>query len=116
MATLCAYSWPGNVRELKNDMDYLAATVETTIAEPWHLPAKFGPKRDESDDFVQPSPASRAFRPIEEELRELERQRMGEALEATGGVQTRAADLIAMPRRTFFSKMKQYGLSPKSER
>jgi DNA-binding NtrC family response regulator len=53
----------------------------------------------------------RRFRPIAEELREIERTRMEEALEATGGVQTRAAELIAMPIRTFAFKLKQYGLS-----
>ena len=36
---------------------------------------------------------------------------MEEALEATGGVQTRAAELIGMPVRTFVFKVKQYGLS-----
>lgn len=116
MAMLCAYSWPGNLRELKNDMAYLAAIVETTLVEPWHLPSKFAPPKDEPASSGPKVPLSRAFRPIEEELRELEQQRMREALEAVGGVQTRAADLIAMPRRTFFAKMKHYGLSVKGSR
>src|SRR5690606_32479015 len=57
-----------------------------------------------------PSPLRPPFRAIGEELRELERRRMAEALEATGGVQTRAAALIGMPLRTFVLKLKQYGL------
>lgn len=52
----------------------------------------------------------RAFRPIDDEVRELERTRMRQALEASGGNQTRAAMLIAMPLRTFVSKLKLYGL------
>jgi len=36
--------------------------------------------------------------------------RMQEALEQTGWVQTRAAELIGMPLRTFQQKVKQYGL------
>ncbi|WP_437874493.1 sigma 54-interacting transcriptional regulator [Sorangium sp. So ce513] len=55
--------------------------------------------------------APRRFTPIAEEVRQLERRRMEEALEATGGVQTRAAELIGMPVRTFVLKVKQYGLS-----
>ena len=51
-----------------------------------------------------------AFRPIGEEVEELERRRMAQALEAVGGVQTRAADLIGMPRRTFTVKLRRYGL------
>ena len=62
----------------------------------------------------QPPPAG--FRPLAEELRELERQRMSEALDAAGGVQNRAAQLIAMPLRTFAGKVKLYGLAPRAGR
>jgi two-component system response regulator AtoC len=51
-----------------------------------------------------------SFTPIADEIRELERSRMQEALEQTGWVQTRAAELIGMPLRTFQQKAKQYGL------
>ena len=54
--------------------------------------------------------AKASFRPIAEELKELERRRMAEALAATGGVKTRAAQLIDMPIRTFTLKLKQYKL------
>ncbi|NPC83299.1 sigma-54-dependent Fis family transcriptional regulator, partial [Pyxidicoccus fallax] len=54
------------------------------------------------------APAS--FRPIAEEVRELEYRRMREALEAAGGVQTRAAQLIGMPLRTFKFKARRYQL------
>ena len=50
------------------------------------------------------------FQPINDELRELERRRMAEALAAAGGVKTRAAQLIDMPIRTFTLKLKQYKL------
>ncbi|RKH07918.1 sigma 54-interacting transcriptional regulator [Corallococcus carmarthensis] len=118
MACLLAFDWPGNVRELKNDMAFLAATVRDASVEPWHLPSKLGGPRTPVpvDPPVAPVGAPPRFRPIEEELRELERARMVEALEASGGVQTHAAELLAMPRRTFFTKMKQYGLSPRPPR
>jgi transcriptional regulator with GAF, ATPase, and Fis domain len=54
----------------------------------------------------------RSFRPIDDEVRELERARMIEALAATGGVQNRAAELIQMPLRTFVTKLKRYGITP----
>jgi len=38
--------------------------------------------------------------------------RIREALEETGGNQTKAAGLLGMPVRTFFEKVKQYGLRP----
>ena len=52
------------------------------------------------------------FRPIADEVRELERARMIAALQATGGVQNRAAALIEMPLRTFVTKVKRYAIAP----
>lgn len=49
-------------------------------------------------------------------MRDLERTRILEALTRTGGVQIRAAELFGMPRRTFFAKIKQYGISVRSTR
>lgn len=119
MALLLAYPWPGNVRELQNDMEYLAAVVQDESVEHWHLPPKLGgPPLESSAPRVQagdvPSSGtapSTSFRPLESEVRALERQRILEALTATGGIQIRAAELLGMPRRTFFAKVKQYGIS-----
>jgi transcriptional regulator with GAF, ATPase, and Fis domain len=56
--------------------------------------------------------SARTFRPIDDEVRELERKRMIEALAATSGVQNRAAELIQMPLRTFVTKLKRYAIAP----
>jgi DNA-binding NtrC family response regulator len=120
LVRLGAYGFPGNVRELKNAMDYAAATAEGTAVEPWALPDRVTgraraapPAAAESGAAPGPagSEAEHRFRPLAEEVRDLERTRMVEALEATGGVQTRAAELLEMPIRTFSFKLKQYGLS-----
>jgi two-component system response regulator AtoC len=115
LTRLGAYAFPGNVRELKNAMDYAAATEEGATVEPWSLPDRIAGRASApptSPSTASPrEPAPRRFRPVAEELREIERTRMGEALEETGGVQTRAAELIGMPIRTFAFKLKQYGLS-----
>jgi two-component system response regulator AtoC len=54
------------------------------------------------------------FPAIADEIRQLEQRRIEEALEATGGVQTRAAELIGMPLRTFQQKVKLLGLGRRS--
>ena len=112
MYKLAAYPFPGNVRELRNVLDFVAATVDGDVLLPWHLAEQItSPVAPFAADQPQvASPAPRKFRPIEEELRELERQRMAEALTATSGVYARAAELIAMPIRTFANKLKQYEL------
>jgi two-component system response regulator AtoC len=137
MLALARYAWPGNVRELKNTMDYAAAALEDEIVEPWHLPARISgdavtPSEDsetarpaQAEDPADASvavagsgeprgearPFGRAFRPLAEEIKGLERRRMTEALEATSGFQKRAAELIGMPLRTFVLKLKQHGIA-----
>ncbi|WP_240360238.1 sigma 54-interacting transcriptional regulator [Pyxidicoccus caerfyrddinensis] len=115
MEVLRAHPWPGNVRELKNVMEYAATTATGPLLEASHLPDSL--QRPPGDEPTPPSPAGPAqgeapgsFRSIAEEVRELEYRRMREALEATGGVQTRAAQLIGMPLRTFKFKARRYQL------
>ncbi|RKH36775.1 sigma-54 interaction domain-containing protein, partial [Corallococcus llansteffanensis] len=119
MGVLGAHAWPGNVRELKNALEYAVATSPGPVVEPSHLPESLraGLVRPEVEPEVEPVPdavrdaAPRTFQNLAEELRMLERQRMLEALEATGGVQTRAAQLIGMPLRTFAFKLKQHRIA-----
>jgi DNA-binding NtrC family response regulator len=110
---LQSYAWPGNLRELKNVMEYAAAAAAAgeELLQPWHLPTSLSGDAAEGKSASPPERPGSRFRPVAEELRELERQRMREALDAADGVQTRAAELIGMPLRTFVMKLKQYGLS-----
>ena len=124
LQVLASYEWPGNVRELKNVMDFLAATTEDEI-DPEHIAARLRqvrpPTRTGETRVVEPPPPTaelpaKTFRPLEEELRELEKRRIGEALAAFGGNQTRAAEAISMPLRTFVNKVRLYNLSPRARR
>ncbi len=115
MQALTTYAWPGNVRELKNVIQFVSAATEEDTLEPWHLPESLANEPAVAAGSV-PAPGAALtqpakFRPVADELRELERQRMQDALDAAQGVQKRAADLIGMPQRTFGMKVKQYGLS-----
>jgi DNA-binding NtrC family response regulator len=113
MQRLAAHRWPGNVRELKHAMEYACALVDGQTLELWHLPdgilGDVAPPATVPPDPTAAPPAS-GFRPLSEELRELERRRMLEALRAADGVQRAAAELIGMPLRTFAVKYKQYNL------
>ncbi|MCY0998667.1 sigma 54-interacting transcriptional regulator [Myxococcus sp. MISCRS1] len=123
MHALSRHGWPGNVRELRNLMDYVAAAVTGNVVEPHHLPARMlgGGRGAPVGEPVAPEAAPvelsrRARLPLAQEIRELERRRMQEALEEAEGVQTRAAALIGMPIRTFSFKLKQLGLQPRAPR
>ncbi len=123
LRALATYRWPGNVRELRNTMEYVAAAIVDPIVDLHHLPAQIAsvlsPPAGESgasasgpglEPQAPKSQSERRFRPIAEELHELERRRMEEALSASNGVRKIAAELISMPLRTFTLKLKQYGL------
>jgi two-component system, NtrC family, response regulator AtoC len=115
MALLLAHPWPGNIRELKNLMQYLAAALPVDVLLAEHISERLGGSRAVVHVPATSSEAPR-FRPLAEELRDLEIRRMTEALEATGGNQTKAAGLLAMPVRTFFEKAKHYSLTPNKKK
>jgi len=118
MQLLLTHGWPGNVRELKHTMEFVMAAAPDDRLEPSDLPERFAE--------LEPTPAASSasaevpaaaadgkaaeFRPLADEMRELERRRMAEALAAAGGIKTRAAQLIGMPIRTFTLKLKQHKL------
>jgi len=115
---LLAHAWPGNVRELKNLMQYVAATMSVDELLADHVTERLARLPPSVAPPVAPAlpPIPPQFRPLADELRELELTRIREALAAARGNQTRAAALLAMPVRTFFEKVKQYGLTPRKKR
>ncbi|HEY8141058.1 MAG TPA: sigma 54-interacting transcriptional regulator [Kofleriaceae bacterium] len=113
LAALERHDWPGNIRELKNTMEYIATAAAGEVVAAADVAARLEPRAaaGESDDVAGDTASEApAFRPLYEELAEIERSRMEAALERTGGNQTRAAALLSVPLRTFQDKMKEYGL------
>jgi len=120
MQQLQLHDWPGNVREMKNLMEFVAASVCGDTLEAEMLPERIGQRA--APWLVGRSAARREpggtgakgtgkiFRRLEDEIRELERTRIEEALLAVKGVRAEAAKLIDMPLRTMVSKIRLYGL------
>jgi transcriptional regulator with GAF, ATPase, and Fis domain len=93
---LLGHRWPGNVRELKLSIERAAAIASPSGAlQPHH--------------FVL-SEVSTERGSLTEELEEIERARMRNALEATGWNVTSAANLLGLTRTTLSSRLKRLGI------
>src|SRR5438270_4067552 len=98
---LRSYSWPGNVRELKNVVVNAAVMME---ASPAVIDAKDLPKEISEGA----GGASTATAVEGSDLDQMERKMILQALEASGGDQTKAAEQLGISRRTLSRKLKTY--------
>jgi DNA-binding NtrC family response regulator len=110
---LMAYSWPGNIRELKNVIESAAVITEGGFIEPPQLPGKitrlFAQSSHESLDFKLPASVS-----LDEKLNQIERSMIIEALTKTGGVQSRATELLGINQRSLWHRIKKLNIDVKS--
>jgi DNA-binding NtrC family response regulator len=106
---LATHAWPGNIRELRNTMERAVLLSGGRTIEVEHL---HDPGQRRSQEAIAPAP----LRPgvvrdeVKEAVQAVERKRMLEALDQTGGNQTRAAELLGMSRRAFVDRLDAYGI------
>lgn len=116
---LLGYAWPGNVRELRHMMQYLAVTCRDEIGEV-DVRARLRPAPLVERAVVRGGPAVPTFRPLYEEVNELvselERDRVRQALEVSGGNQVDAARLLSISHHSLWRKHKKYKLGAKEGR
>jgi PAS domain S-box-containing protein len=98
---LFSYDWPGNVRELINVIEYSFVLCHEGEIMPNHLPARVTGK--------QPSVAPRR-RAVKTQNDEAERKRILEALAATGGNQSKAAEILGISRVTLWKRLKAFDI------
>ncbi|HZS40557.1 MAG TPA: sigma 54-interacting transcriptional regulator, partial [Polyangia bacterium] len=103
VAALKHYPWPGNVRELKNVIERAVILADSSELGVEHLPQRFAALA------AAPSPARGG--PMREQVDELERRNLVEALRETAGNRTHAARRLGISRRALIYKLKKYGLS-----
>ncbi|WP_206885378.1 sigma 54-interacting transcriptional regulator [Alicyclobacillus mali (ex Roth et al. 2021)] len=95
-----AYPWPGNLAEMVQAARRVVSMAEGEVR-PEHLP--------EAVRALHLKPARRRV-PLAHQSKELERARIREALEESGGNKSRAAQLLGISRAALYYKLKQHGM------
>ncbi|PYX99914.1 MAG: Fis family transcriptional regulator [Acidobacteria bacterium] len=110
---LMAYDWPGNVRQLENTIE---RGVAMEIGEVLNViaPGERSKARVAAEAMGALSPESVAVPAdgidMEAYVADLERSMLQSALRQSGGVQTRAAEMLKLSYRSFRHLMKKYNL------
>ncbi len=95
------YDWPGNVRELINVIEYSFVLCHEGEIMPSHLPARVTGK--------QPRVTSK-LRAAKRQSDEEKRKRILEALDTTGGNQSKAAEILGISRVTLWKRLKAFDI------
>ena len=105
MSLLLKHQWPGNVRELENVIERAAVLSEEIILQPDNFPIEpVLPSESESlDGIVEGYSLKTAQKNLEKNL-------ITRALEATGGNRTKAARLLEISHPSLLSKIKIYNI------
>ncbi len=105
MLALKQWAWPGNIRELRNVVEraVLLAGDEGITPDLFTL--------GRASQSAIPASTSSGGSVLREEREAAEKRAVLEALELTGGNQTKAAENLGVSRRTLVNRLQEYGLT-----
>jgi transcriptional regulator with PAS, ATPase and Fis domain len=106
---LYAYHWPGNVRELKGVVSYAVNMTHSPAIDPGSLPNFLFSNSDAPQYRESAAVRTPASYSLTESVRDLEQKLIGEVL-AIAPNKSEAIKLLGISRRTFYLKLKEYGL------
>ncbi|NNE07043.1 MAG: sigma 54-interacting transcriptional regulator [Gemmatimonadetes bacterium] len=107
-AALEAYDWPGNVRELEKAVQRATLLAPTAIISVDSLPAEV--RAGAASGSAPATSSGRNAKSLKEEVEELERRRVAEALLETNGNRSAAARVLGLSIRGLRNKIKRYEL------
>ena len=103
LEALVRYSWPGNVRELKSAFEFAFVSCQGASITPENLPRHILESRQEEAGGVPVSAAN---------LDDLKKERLLQALAASGGNQSEAARRLGISRTSVWNQIKRYNIQP----
>ncbi len=120
MRRLTAYAWPGNIRQLEHVLlnGWILAERPELDASDFDLPdglsspASAARSSDDSrtSSVTRPSKSSRSRKSTLSQHKMDERERILKALQACNWNRVKAAELSGIPRRTFYRRLRDYGI------
>lgn len=102
MTALSSYDWPGNLPQLRNVMEHIMIASDGSSIRSEDLPANLR--------ITTLTNLTESSMPLHAQSEEIERSRIADAMERTGGNKARAARLLGISRGALYYKIKQYGL------
>jgi DNA-binding NtrC family response regulator len=110
---MMAYDWPGNVRELENVIERAVVLCSGVGIGPDLIPDHVGrPSVFRMPRLVVP-PEGISFKDV---ITDFEKRLIESTLEAAGGVQKRAAELLRIKPTTLNEMIKRYDIRPRRKR
>jgi len=103
MNLLLQYNWPGNVRELRSTFEYAFVTCQGAAIRSEDLPPVI-------QNYKNRAKESRSVEPILSDKKQRQKQELMDALDAAGGNQSQAADILGVSRVTVWNRMKKFGI------
>jgi DNA-binding NtrC family response regulator len=106
---LVAFGWPGNVRQLENVLlnAWVLSDAPELSIEDFELPTGRPPRPPTA--VVEEAPAKELETSLDAH-KAGERERILEALAACNWNRVKAAQIVGLPRRTFYRRLKEYGI------
>ena len=105
---LQSYGWPGNVRQLEHVLlnAWVMSEDQELLPDDFEIPDGFRTVADRSPGAPRPVPKKGTT----SQHRRDERERIIEALRSCNWNRVKAAELSGIPRRTFYRRLREYGI------
>jgi transcriptional regulator with GAF, ATPase, and Fis domain len=117
LRVLADHDWPGNVRQLENVLlnAWVMSEEDELLPEDFDLPQLSSSERDPQPELDPERErvarvARRASKGTTSEHHRTERERILEALRACNWNRVKAAEISGIPRRTFYRRLREYGI------
>jgi two-component system, NtrC family, response regulator PilR len=107
---LVRHDWPGNIRELENVIERAVALETTPAILSDSLPPTIRGEAAATGNMQAMNALPESGFDLESHVKEIERAYIAQALQRSGGVQVRAAELVGMSFRSFRYYVKKYNL------